>query len=249
MKQLVAAFFTLTAIVAGIVLATSLSSSAQEDEGTGDTTATTLAEDLERADRFGFGFRFDGGLHPEIDKFLSCLRDQDIEVPDGADRSFMFDLRGEDFDGLAAAIEECGLPGLDGRFADRFPFDGEFPEGFPFDGEFPDRFPFDGDLPEGFPFHGEFPEGFPFDGEGLTFHMGPMGVDRDELAECLTGLDGFNSVERVREKLDECLPAPPEFGDFEGFHGFRHHGLPFGGHGFFDFDSEDMSPELEDTSA
>ena len=222
MKQLVAAALTLTAIVAGIVLATSLSSSAQED-GDGDTTTTTLAEDLGRSDGFGFGFHFDGDLPPEIDELLNCLRDQGIEVPDGADKSFMFDLQSEDFDGLAEAIEACGLPGLPRRFGHRFPFGGEFPEGFPFGGE----------LPEGFPFGGEF-------------HSGPMGVDRDELASCLAELGSFTSVDQVREKLDECLPAPLEFGDLHGFEGFRGHGFPFHGHGFFDFDE---TPELEGTSA
>jgi hypothetical protein len=252
MKQLVAAVFTLTAIVAGIVLATSLSSSAQEDGGTGDTTATTLAEDSDRGDGFGFGFRFDGDVPPEIDEFLNCLRDRDIEVPEDADRSFMFDLRSEDFAGLAEAVEECGLPGLGGRFADRFPFNGEFPEGFPFDGEFPEGFPFDGEFPEGFPFDGDLPEGFPFDGERFEFHIGPMGVDRDELARCLAELGSFDSVDQVREQLDECLPTPLEFGDLDGFEGFPgqgRHGFPFGGHGFFDFDLDDTAPELEESSA
>jgi hypothetical protein len=221
MKQLVAAVVTLTAIVAGIVLATSLSSSAQEDDGgTSDSTTTIPAEDLERSDRFGF--RFDGDLPPEADEFLSCLREQGIEVPEDADKAFMFDLHSEEFEGLAAAIETCGLPGLRGRFADHFPF------------------------------HGEFPEGFPFPGEGFEFHMGPMGVDRDELAGCLAALGSFDSVSQVREKLDECLPAPFEFGDLDGFEGFRGHrghgGFPFGGHGFFDFDF-DLTPELEDSSA
>ena len=238
MKQLVAAVVTLTAIVAGIVLATSLSSSAQEDGGSGDTTTTTENQGDQSESRFGF--RFDGDLSPPIEEFLSCLRDQGIDVPADADRSSMFDLRSEDYDGLAEAIEACGLPGLSGRFGESFPFGGKLPELFPFHGEFP----------EDFPFHGEFREGFPFGGEGFRFHLGPRGMDRDELASCLAELGSFESADQVREKLDECLPPPLEFGDLD-LEGFPHrdrgsHGFPFRGHGFFHFDLD--GPDAAGTS-
>lgn len=222
MKQLFVAVITLTAIVAGIVMATSLRSSAQEDGGE-NTTTTTIPEDVDgipedsdtRRDRFHF--RFDGDLPPEFDELLTCLREQGIEVPENVDRSFLFDLRSEDVDGLIEAIEACGLPAF--GFSDAFPFGGDLSESFPFDGQF------DFDFEFGF-------------GHGL---------DRDELASCLASLGSFDGVDQVREKLDECLPTLPDFGDLDpddlGF--LRGDRRGFGGLFGFGFDE---APQGEDTS-
>ncbi len=250
MKQLVAAVFTLSAIVAGIVLATSLSSSAQEDGGTGDTTTTTVADEPGYSGRFGF--RFGGEFPPEIDELLACLSDQGLDVPEDPDGSFMFDLRRGDIDGLAAALEACGLPSLGDRFLDRLPFGGDLPEGFPFGDELPEGFPFGDEFPEGPSFGDEFPEGFPFGGKGFGFHFRDPGLDLDELAGCLAELESFDSVDQVRGKLDECLPKPAEWDeldpdDFDGFHFRRHHGFPFGGP--FGFGFEFDAPDPDDTSA
>ncbi len=239
MKQLVAAVFTLTAIVAGIVLATSLSSSAQEDGGPGDTTTTTVPDDSEFSGRFGF--HFGGELPPEIDDLLECLSTHGIAVPEDVDRSFMFDLRSEDIEGLAEALEDCGLPSFGDRFSGGLPFDGEFPEGF-----------FEDHFPEGFPFGGEFPEGFPFGDGGFGFDFRGPGLDLDELAGCLAELGSFDSVDQVRGKLDECLPALADLDgsdlDRFGDRGRRGHGFPFGGHGPFGFEFDDDAPALEGTS-
>jgi hypothetical protein len=289
MKQLVAAGVTLTAIVAGIVVATSLSSAAQEDDGSGDTTTTTVVGELEFSGRFGF--RFDGELPPELADLADCLTEEGIEIPEDLDGGFLFELKNEE--GLAAALEACGLPAFgDGfPFMDGHPFDGELLDGFPFKGEFPgladleaclteegieipedlDRgFLFELDeedieglaealeacgLPsfvDGFAFDGEFPEGFPFGGEGFEFHFGGPALDLDELATCLADLGSFDSVDQVREQLETCLPTPIEFGDLGGFH--DHHGrggfgFPFGGHGPFGFDLDDDAPDLEGTSS
>lgn len=228
MKHLVAATLTLTAIVAGILVATSLSSSAQEDGGVDSTTTTTVAAPglIDH-----FEFRFGGELPPEFDEFLSCLEGEGVVVPEEFDGSFMFDLRSENIEGLAEALEACGLPGIGPRFGEQFPFGEEFPEGFPFLDE----------LPEGF----LFGEGF---GEGFGFEFRQHGIDRDELAACLSELGSFDSVDEVRSKLDECLPAPLDLEDLEGFapfgRGGRGDGAPFGG-GFFGFEFEAPDADLD----
>ena len=232
MKQAIAGVGLLAAIVVGFVLVTSLGSPAQEPAPSDETTTTTVPEDRDRSFRGRFGLGFGGDLSEEVDDFLACLEEHGIAVPDQSDRGFFFDLRSEDFDGLAEALEECGLPGMPFRdgFPEGFPFLDELPEGFPFGGELPEGFL--DELPKGFPFGERFgdglPEGFPFGGR-FEFR-GPLGVDRDELAECLAELGSFDSVDEVREKLDECLPERPvdKFFDFE-------------------FDFEQLVPE--DTSA
>ncbi|MGI9649459.1 MAG: hypothetical protein ACR2OI_13180 [Acidimicrobiia bacterium] len=232
MKHLVAAALTLTLIVAGILMATSLSSSAQEDGGVDETTTTTVA-DSDFLDHFEL--RFDGDIPPEVDEFLTCLEDEGVELPEEFDGSFRFGLDTEDIEGLSEALEVCGLPGIGPGFGGQFQFSDEFPEGFPFLDE----------LPEGFPFG----EGF---GEGFGFGFRQHGVDRDELASCLAELGSFESVDEVRAQLDECLPAPPDLEDLEGFAPFgrgKHgDGGPFGG-GFFHFGFEAPDAELDDTSA
>ncbi|NNL96952.1 MAG: hypothetical protein HKO63_01985 [Acidimicrobiia bacterium] len=306
MKQLVAGVITLTVIVVGLLVATSLSSAAQEDDGSGDTTTTTtLADDSGFSGRFGF--RFDGELPPELADLEACLTEQGIEIPDGLDRGFLFDLEAEDIDGLADALEACGFPALgdgfpfmgESPFKGRFPFGGDLPpaladleaclteqgieipeeldrgslfdlteegiEGltealetcgvaafgdeFSFDGEHFKGFPFGGELPDGFPFEGELPEGFPFGGEGFSFHFGAPALDLDELATCLADLGSFDSVDQVREQLEQCLPAAGGLGDLEGFDGHhRGHGFSFGPHGPFGFDLDDGDVDVEGTS-
>ena len=288
MKQLVAAVATLTAIVAGIVVATSLSSAAQEDGGVGDTTTTTVVGESEFSGRFGF--HFGGELPPELVDLKACLAEEGIEIPENLDRGFLFELKNEE--GLAEALETCGLP----AFGDGFPFmggrpfGGELLDGFPFKGEFPGladleaclteqgiEIPEDLDpgflfeleeedieglaealeacgLPsfvDGFSFDGELPEGFPFGDEGFEFHFGGPAFDLDALATCLADLGSFDSVDQVREQLETCLPAPIEFGDPGGFndhHGRGGFGFPFGGHGPFGFDLDDDAADLEGTS-
>jgi len=245
MKHLVVAALTLTAIVAGILVATSLSSSAQEDEGPTSTTTTTgpAPDQLDH-----FEFRFGGDLPPEFDEFLSCLEGEGIDVPDEPDGSFMFNLHTEDIEGLAEALEACGLPRVGPRFGEDFSFGDELPEGFPFSGEFPEGFPFGDEFPEGF----RFGEGFgPGDGFGLEFRL--HGIDRDELASCLAELGSFDSVDQIREKLDECLPEPADLEDLEGFVPFggggrNSDGHPFGG-GFFGFQFEAPESDLDGASA
>jgi hypothetical protein len=238
MQKLIVGVTTLVAVVVGFVLFTSLDSPAQENDGLGDTTTTTVFEDeAPFGERFGFGFH--GDMSAAVEEFLACLEEQGIEVPDDPDRGFFFDLRSEEFEGLAEALETCGLPGL--RFGERF--EGELPEGFPFRGlpedfldELPDDF-LDG-LPEDFPFGPRFhfelpedfldelPEDFPF-GEGFEFH-GPPGLDRDALARCLFDSSSLDTFDDVRAGLDECLPEEP------ATH-FRHGPHHFG----FDFDEPD----------
>ena len=139
MKQLVAAVAVLIAVVAGISWATSRTSSAQEQD---TPPEITVPEDEAPATPDEF--------EAAIDEFLSCLRDQGIEVPDveqGEGRfGFHFDLDEEDFDALADAKDACGeslpLP-LEGfEFGDKIPFG----DGFPFS----DEFPFGGKLGGGF---------------------------------------------------------------------------------------------------
>ena len=101
MKQLAAAVLTLTAIVAGIVVATSLSSAAQEEGGSGDTTTTTVVDESEFTGRFGF--RFDGDLPPALDELKTCLTEQGIEIPEDLDH--IFELRSEDIEGLGEALD------------------------------------------------------------------------------------------------------------------------------------------------
>ncbi|MDH3606488.1 MAG: hypothetical protein OER12_05790 [Acidimicrobiia bacterium] len=266
MKQVVAAVATLALVVSGVVLATSMTSSAQESGDDTATTTTTVPDDDVRG---FFDFRFHGDLPPKLEELNSCLAEQGIEIPEDADRPFHFELRGTE--GLAEALEACGLPGpgngflFDGELPEGFPFDGELPEGFPFggglhrfpfDGELPEGFPFDGELPEGFtfgggfhgfPFDGEFPEGFTFGGpsEGFGFGFGAELLDRDALAGCLAELGSFENVDEVRAQLDECLPDHPMGGEF-GF-SKRPGGRGFGG--WFDFDLEDVAPEGADASA
>ncbi len=233
MKHLIAAVATLTAIVAGILVATSLSSSAQEDGDSDDTpTTTTVPGD---ADHGVFGFHFDGeflegDLPPELDELLTCLAGEGIEVPEAGDRPSRFELRG--IEGLPEALEACGLP----EFRGAFPFGGEFGENFRFGGEFPEDFSF------GKPYSGE---GFDFD-----FRFGRDLFDRDELATCLADLGSFDSVEEVRAQLDICLPELPDLDelDLEGFDGFLGRGRGGLG-GWFGFDFEDPAPELEGASA
>jgi len=237
MKQLVAAVATLALVVSGVVLATSMTSSAQEN---GDDTATTTTT-LPDADVRGFfDFRFDGDLPPEFEELNSCLAEQGIEIPEDADRSFHFELR--DTEGLAEALEACGLPGPGNGFL----FDGELPEGFPFDGELPEGFTFGGGLHR-FPFDGELPEGFTFGGpgEGFGFGFGAELLDREALAGCLAELGSFENADEVRAQLDECLPEHPMGGEFGISKGPG--GRGFGG--WFDFDLEDVTPEGADASA
>jgi hypothetical protein len=183
------------------------------------------------------GFPFEGEMPmlPGLDELKTCLTEQGIEIPDDLDH--MFELRGGDIDGLAEALEACGVA----AFGDRFPFDGELLEGFPFGG---DRF--------GFRFGGELPDGFPFGEDGLGFRFGGPPLDLDELAACLTDLGSFDSVDQVRDKLEECLPGPTGFGGLEGFEGIPGHGrngfgFHFDGRGHFGFDL-DPAPELEGSS-
>lgn len=241
MKQLVAAVVTVVAVVAGLVLAVSLTSSAQEDGPAGEVTTTTVEDvqdnspgdddsqqdDLDEGDErepFAgrFSFRFGGEVPAELQERLDCLAELGIEVPEPGDGRFGFDLTDEDLPDIREALETCGF----GSFGlDRF--DGEIP--------FPDAL-------RGLP-RGHF--GFGFGEEA-----------RDELAACLAELGSFESTDAVREKLDECLPEPPtfealegeldelrewfegrEFGD--GFFGFRH-----GPGELFDFDFDfDFRPE------
>ena len=195
-----------------------------------------LAEALEACGLPSFGQRFPlgdqlperfhfGGDLPDLAEFESCLTEQGIEIPDDVDHRFMFELRGEDIEGLAEALEACGLPGFTG--------------GFDFGDMFPDGFPFDGELPDGFGFGDE------------GFHLGGPALDLDELASCLADLGSFDSVDQVRRQLEECLPDPTLFGEPGGVD--RHHGRggpgsPFDGHGPFGFDLDDDAPELEGTS-
>ena len=254
MKKLIVGATTLVAIVVGLIVFATLDSSAQENDEPDTATTTTTIVDEERPGGERFGFGFGGDLSAGLDEFLTCLAEQGFEVPEDPDRGFLFELRSEDFEGLSEALETCGFPErpFRGGFLERFPFGEDLPEGFPFG----DGFPFE-DLPEdfldelpegfpfgdGFPFEGlpedffdELPEGFPFGGR-FEFH-GPLGLDRDALAECLAELGAFGSVEAVRGKLDECLadqPGPAVRG------GAHHFGFDFDG--FFDFELEEPASE------
>lgn len=214
MKKLAAAALTLALVVAGVVLVTSLDSSAQEN-GDDTTPSTTIPNG--GLDGF-FDFRFDGQLPPEIDELRDCLLEHGIELSDEIEHGLRFELRGTD--GLSETLEACGFPGLDRPF--RFgPFGGEgfsfeVPDGFPFGGELPEDFPFGDELPEDFPFGSER---FPFGRHGFGFGIAPL--DRDSLAACLAELGSFENVDEVRAQLDECLPAPSGFdGGFGSWFGF-----------------------------
>lgn len=203
MKRVLAGVGTLVLVVVGFIVASSLGSSAQE-EPTEPTTTTTLA-DLDDPESFEFEFEFGGDMPEAVEQFLECMEAAGLTLPDASDGVFRFGFGSNDGD-LLNALEECGLPGR--------PSFGEIPDAF---GMFGFRF---GDV---LPFSGEFPEGFPFGNRGEGRREGdPFGfefhglVDRDALAECLVELGSFESVEEVRGKLDECLPALP----FGGF-GFR----------------------------
>ena len=267
MNKLIVGAGTLVAIVVALVVFTTLDSSAQENDGSDDATTTTTIPGGERPEVERFGFGFGGELPAELDELLSCLADQGIAIPEDPGLGFFFDLSSDDFKGLVEALEACGFPDrfFSGGFLDNLPFSDELPEGFPFEGlpedfldELPEGFPFDGlpedfleDLPEGFPFGegfrwkglpedflDELPEGFPF-GEGFEFR-GPSELDRDALALCLSELGNFNSVDAVRNKLDECLPE-------EQLLSGGHHHFRFDFDEFFDLEREE--PELENSSA
>jgi len=199
MKQLVAAVVTLTAIVAGIVVATSLNSAAQEDDGSGDTTTTTVVGESEFSGRFGF--RFDGKLPPELADLEACLTEEGIEIPEDLDRGSLFELKNQE--GLAEALEACGLP----AFGDRFPFMG----GHPFDGE----------LLDGFPFKGEFP--------GLADLQACLTEEGIEIPEDLDPgfLFELEDIEGLAEALETC--GLQSFGDGFSFDGELPEGFPFGG--------------------
>jgi hypothetical protein len=220
MQKLIVGVTTLVAVVFGFVLLTSLDSPAQEtpdNDGSGDTTTTTVLEDgVPFGERFGLGFR--GDLSSEVEEFLACLEERGIEVPDDLGRGFFFQLRSDEIEGLAEALETCEFPGL--RFGGGS-LDGEFPEGLPFH-----RLPEDFELPEGFPFSEDF-----------EFH-GPRRLDRDALAECLIESGPLSSSEEVRARLDECLPEEP---DASFRHGPHHFGFDFDG--FFDFDLDEPDEE------
>lgn len=207
MKQFVAGVLTLTAIVAGIVVATSFSSAAQEDDGSGDTTATTLADESGFTGRFGF--RLHGDSLPDLADLEVCLTEQGIEIPDDLGRGFMFELKDDDVEGLAEALETCGLPG----FGDGFRFhNGESP--------------FDGDLP---PMLAELEECLTEQGIEI-----PDDLDRGFLFELPE-----EDIEGLAEALEVCgLPGAGHgfsmHGDFlEGFpfDGELPEGFPFGGDG------------------
>jgi len=212
MKQLVAAVVTLTAIVAGILVATSLSSAAQEDDGSGDTTTTTVVGESESSGRFGF--RFDGELPPKLADLEACLTEEGIEIPEDLDRGFLFELEPEDIEGLAEALEACGLP----AFGDGFPFgdrlDGRFLDGFPFMGEFPGLADLETCLTEqGIDIPEDLDPGFLFDlknEEGLA----------EALAAC--GLEVFGDGFSFEGELPDGFP----------FGGELPEGFPFGDEGF-----------------
>jgi hypothetical protein len=212
MQKLIVGATTLVAVVLGFVLFTSLDSGAQETGDPDDTTTTTILED-ETPFGEGFGFGLWGDPPADVAEFLACLEAEGIEVPEQPGHGFLFDLRSDDIEGLAEALETCGLPGL--RFGDRLPEDFR---GLPFDG-----FHLPGDLLD------EFPEGFPF-GEGFEF--APPGLDRDALAACIFEWGSLNTPEDVRAALDGCLPDEPG----PMFRGGPHH---FG----FGFDFEEPEAE------
>lgn len=196
MTRLLAAIATLGAVVVAVVLVTSLTSSAQTV--TPDQTTTTTTTTVDPGPHFHFriegpdGFDFEGELPAGIAEFLECLEEEGFPAP--ADGEFEFDSR--DF---PEALTNCEFP-IRPRL---HPFGGEEGPGF-------EGFPFGEDFGfKGIPF-GRFGEGFPFDelpfedGFGFAFPR----LDRDALAECLAELGSFESVEDVRERLDECLPEP-----------------------------------------
>lgn len=201
MKQLVAALAVLVAVVAGLMWATSRSSSAQEQES--PTGATVPEEDLT--------IPLDD-LGNAIKEFIECLRDQGIEVPDldrGEGRfGFHLDFDTEDLEALTDAREECGdalFLGEGGLPFDLKPF---HLEGLPFG---------DGLLFGDRPFGGELGGNFMFGGAR----------DLDVLAECLSVLGTFENVDEVKAQLEECLAA---FGDFEPWlPGIDGQEFPFGG--------------------
>jgi hypothetical protein len=221
MKKLVAGVVTLTAIVAGVVLATSLSSAAQDDGGPSDTTTTTLADESGFSGRFGF--RFGGELPPELADLEACLTEQGIELPEDFDGGFMFELKREDIEGLAEALETCGFP----AFGDGFPFKGEFSFGgeFLFDGELP---PMPADLEECLTEQGiEVPDDVD---PGFLFDL--QEEDIEGLAEALEacGLPGLGNGFSFGGELPEGFPF--RFPDGFPFDGELPHGFPFGGDGF-----------------
>ena len=139
MKQLTAAIATIVVVVAGLVLAVSLTSSAQEDDGADEPTPTTTTPAGEEgaledgdgdedgdARPFGghFSFRFGGELPAEMEEKLACLAEQGFEVP--ADGAFGFDLSDENREAFHDALEACGL-GLGARGFGFHGFDGDIP--------------------------------------------------------------------------------------------------------------------------
>lgn len=247
MKPILAAVAAMAVVVAGVVLALAITSPAQEDVGADEpvtTTTTTLGENGEQgAEEDGtepapssgrFSFRFGEDFPAELEERLSCLADQGIAVPEDTEGGFDFNMSGEDLEALQRALEECGL----WPFGDGLRFGQGDLDGFPIP---------DFGLPDHF--------GFGHFGFGLNEEA------RDDLASCLVELGSLESVDEVRQRLDDCLPPPledfqwqmDELGewldeqDFEGLFGAgRGPGfeLPFD----FEFDTEVEEPAPEGPS-
>ena len=62
---------------------------------------------------------------PALPTSKACLTEEGIEIPEDLDPGFLFELKNEE--GLAEALEACGLP----SFGHGFSFDGELAGGLP----------------------------------------------------------------------------------------------------------------------
>lgn len=206
MRKIFGGLSVLAAVVATFVLVTSFGSPAQEEtQEPADSTTTSTVADHDDGSRGTLEFDFGpDGLSEAIDDFLTCLENEGIAVPGETERGFRFEF-GPGDEALPEALEQCGLPGR--PFFDELPDRPQFGEGF-------FGFGFGEGFPDGLPFGERFFEEF----DGMRF-PGPRWhgpIDRDALAECLAELGSFDSVEAVREQLDECLPEA-SFGGFLDF--------------------------------